>query len=160
MMSGLSVWEIGAPRWPSPGPCANAGSNDRSGDLAADRGGALRQTARSDDRPAGRKRRCAESRVRRVHSDAAPGDAVSRSASRWSGGGVGRLADRCARVWDLRDAAFCEDDTPRPGGGAQRYVGAWSNGQTEGQINRLKTLKRAMYGRAGVELLRARMMPL
>lgn len=23
----------------------------------------------------------------------------------------------------------------------------WSNGQTEGQINRLKTLKRAMYGR-------------
>ena len=35
----------------------------------------------------------------------------------------------------------------------------WSNGQTEGQINRLKTLKRAMYGRAGVDLLRARMMP-
>jgi len=36
----------------------------------------------------------------------------------------------------------------------------WSNGQTEGQINRLKTLKRAMYGRAGAELLRARMLPL
>jgi len=36
----------------------------------------------------------------------------------------------------------------------------WSNGQAEGQINRLKTLKRAMYGRAGVELLRARMLPL
>lgn len=35
----------------------------------------------------------------------------------------------------------------------------WSNGQAEGQINKLKTLKRAMYGRAGVELLRARMMP-
>jgi hypothetical protein len=35
----------------------------------------------------------------------------------------------------------------------------WSDGQTEGQINRLKTLKRAMYGRAGVELLRARMLP-
>jgi transposase len=35
----------------------------------------------------------------------------------------------------------------------------WSNGQTEGQINRLKTLKRAMYGRAGAELLRARMLP-
>jgi hypothetical protein len=31
----------------------------------------------------------------------------------------------------------------------------WSNGQTEGYINRLKTLKRAMYGRAGAELLRA-----
>ena len=36
----------------------------------------------------------------------------------------------------------------------------WSNGQTEGQISRLKTLKRAMYGRAGAELLRARMLPL
>jgi transposase len=36
----------------------------------------------------------------------------------------------------------------------------WSNGQTEGQINRLKTLKRAMYGRAGTELLRARLLPL
>ncbi|MDF1600267.1 ISL3 family transposase [Mesorhizobium sp. YIM 152430] len=35
----------------------------------------------------------------------------------------------------------------------------WTNGQAEGQINRLKTLKRAMYGRAGPELLRARMLP-
>ncbi len=34
-----------------------------------------------------------------------------------------------------------------------------SNGQTEGQINRLKTLKPSKHGRAGVELLRARMMP-
>jgi transposase len=36
----------------------------------------------------------------------------------------------------------------------------WSSGQVEGQINRLKTLKRAMYGRASTELLRARMLPL
>jgi len=36
----------------------------------------------------------------------------------------------------------------------------WSNGQTEGQINKLKTLERAMYGRTGLELLRALMMPL
>lgn len=35
----------------------------------------------------------------------------------------------------------------------------WSNGQAEGQINRLKTLKRAMYGRAGPDLMRARMLP-
>ena len=35
----------------------------------------------------------------------------------------------------------------------------WSNGPVEGQINRLKTLKRQMYGRAGVELLRARLLP-
>jgi transposase len=35
----------------------------------------------------------------------------------------------------------------------------WSNGPVEGQVNRLKTIKRQMYGRAGVELLRARLMP-
>jgi transposase len=32
----------------------------------------------------------------------------------------------------------------------------WSNGQTEGQINRLKMLKRQMYGRAKLDLLRQR----
>ncbi|HTS66285.1 MAG TPA: transposase, partial [Candidatus Acidoferrales bacterium] len=35
----------------------------------------------------------------------------------------------------------------------------WSMGQVEGQINRLKTIKRQMYGRAGFELLRARVLP-
>ena len=33
-------------------------------------------------------------------------------------------------------------------------------GQTEGQINRLKTLKGAMFGRADTELLRARLLPI
>ena len=32
----------------------------------------------------------------------------------------------------------------------------WSNGQTEGQINRLKVLKRQMYGRAKLDLLEKR----
>jgi transposase len=36
----------------------------------------------------------------------------------------------------------------------------WSNGPVEGHINRLKTLRRQMYGRAGVDLLRARLLPL
>jgi len=35
----------------------------------------------------------------------------------------------------------------------------WSNGPVEGHISRLKMLKRQMYGRAGVELLRARLLP-
>jgi len=35
----------------------------------------------------------------------------------------------------------------------------WSNGQTEGQINRLKMLKRQMYGRAGMDLLSRRFLP-
>jgi len=37
---------------------------------------------------------------------------------------------------------------------------SWSNGPVEGHINRLKTLKRQMYGRAGFELLRARLLPM
>ena len=35
---------------------------------------------------------------------------------------------------------------------------SWSNGQAEGQVNRLKMLKRQMYGRAGFDLLRARVL--
>lgn len=34
----------------------------------------------------------------------------------------------------------------------------WSNGQTEGQVNRLKLLKRQMYGRASFDLLRRRVL--
>ncbi|MDM0053749.1 transposase [Variovorax sp. J22R115] len=34
----------------------------------------------------------------------------------------------------------------------------WSNGQTEGHVNRLKYLKRQMYGRASIELLRLRVL--
>ena len=34
----------------------------------------------------------------------------------------------------------------------------WSNGQVEGQIHRLKLLKRQMYGRAGFDLLRIRVL--
>jgi hypothetical protein len=35
---------------------------------------------------------------------------------------------------------------------------SWSNGPVEGQVNRLKLIKRSMYGRAGFKLLRARVM--
>jgi transposase len=34
----------------------------------------------------------------------------------------------------------------------------WSNGQTEDHVNRLKFLKRQMYGRPSVELLRLRVL--
>ena len=33
----------------------------------------------------------------------------------------------------------------------------WSNGPVEGQVNRLKAIKRQMFGRAGFQLLRARL---
>jgi transposase len=35
----------------------------------------------------------------------------------------------------------------------------WSNGQVEGQIHRLKLVKRQMYGRAKFNLLRSRVLP-
>lgn len=35
---------------------------------------------------------------------------------------------------------------------------SWSNGQVEGQVNRLKLLKRQMYGRANFDLLRLRVL--
>ena len=37
---------------------------------------------------------------------------------------------------------------------------SWSNGQTEGQVNRLKLVKRSMFGRAGFDLLKTRVLPL
>lgn len=40
----------------------------------------------------------------------------------------------------------------------QAFVSAWSNGQTAGQVNRLKMLKRQGYGRAGFDLLRRRVL--
>ena len=40
---------------------------------------------------------------------------------------------------------------------AAAVVAVWSNGQTEGQVTKLKLVKRQMYGRAKVDLLRARL---
>lgn len=34
------------------------------------------------------------------------------------------------------------------------FILPWSQGQTEGQVNRLKMIKRMLYGRAGFDLLR------
>ncbi len=34
----------------------------------------------------------------------------------------------------------------------------WSNGQVEGQVNRLKLIKRQMYGRANFDLLRVKVL--
>jgi transposase len=40
----------------------------------------------------------------------------------------------------------------------QALSSRWSNGQLEGQINRLKAIKRQMYGRGKLDLLRARVL--
>ena len=38
------------------------------------------------------------------------------------------------------------------------FSSPWSSGQVEGQINRLKYLKRQMYGRATLDLMRIRVL--
>jgi len=112
------------------------------------------------DAPANRQRRCAEDRICRVHHHASVGNAIP-----WfvNGGSIEKLD-----AW-LHDAQLSGIYAMQRFARAARQdidavlnavLELWSNGQTEGQINRLKAIKRAMYGRAGIELLRARMIPL
>lgn len=76
--------------------------------------------------------------------------------------------DRDAMLNWIRTAAQCGiGPLVRFAYGLKKDLGAvvaavetrWSNGQVEGQINRLKAIKRQMYGRAAFHLLRARVMP-
>jgi transposase len=46
----------------------------------------------------------------------------------------------------------CEQDTVQAA-----IAELWSTGQVEGQITKLKLVKRSMYGRAKIDLLEARM---
>jgi hypothetical protein len=48
--------------------------------------------------------------------------------------------------------------TADEGAVAAALVKPWSNGQTEGQITKLKLVKRQMYGRAKLDLLRVRLL--
>jgi transposase len=43
---------------------------------------------------------------------------------------------------------------------AAAIASPWSNGQTEGQICKLKLVKRQMYGRGKIDLLQARVIGL
>ena len=59
--------------------------------------------------------------------------------------GTSLLASFAAGITKTRDAVRAAIIEP------------WSNGQTEGQINKLKMVKRQMYGRAKIDLLEARL---
>jgi transposase len=66
--------------------------------------------------------------------------------------------------WLTRDEASSSPDLRRFAEGIRRdeaavqaaVTKAWRNGPVEGHVNRLKRIKRQMYGRAGFVLLRAR----
>ena len=70
------------------------------------------------------------------------------------------MAERRPAIGLLCDATFARTVQRDIDAVRNAITEPWSNGQTEGQINRLKALKRTMYGRAGPELLRARLLPL
>lgn len=82
---------------------------------------------------------------------------------------VQMIGDRDAQTLD----AWLADATASPVPELRRFAGSlrrdysavssalklpWSNGQTEGQVNRLKLIKRQMFGRAKLELLRVRVL--
>ena len=68
--------------------------------------------------------------------------------------------------WLTRGEASSDPDLRRFAEGIRRDEASvhaavterWSNGPVEGHVNRLKTIKRQMYGRAGFVLLRARVL--
>ena len=68
--------------------------------------------------------------------------------------------------WLARGEASPDPDLRRFAEGIRRDEAAvqaavtevWSNGPVEGHVNRLKTIKRQMYGRSGFVLLRARVL--
>lgn len=71
-------------------------------------------------------------------------------------------------TWLAKSAASGIPELKRFVAGIQRDCDAvvaaveqnWSNGPVEGQVHRLKLLKRQMYGRSGFQLLRRRVLPL
>jgi len=54
-------------------------------------------------------------------------------------------------------ASFCKSIVADLAAVRAALTEPWSNGQTEGQITKLKLVKRQMYGRARLDLLRARL---
>jgi transposase len=54
-------------------------------------------------------------------------------------------------------ASFANGVTKDRAAVSAAITSAWSNGQTEGQITKLKLVKRQMYGRAKLDLLQARL---
>ena len=79
---------------------------------------------------------------------------------------IRKLSPGTLTAWLARAEASACPDLRRFAEGIRRDEAAvhaavtqrWSNGPVEGHINRLKTIKRQMYGRAGFVLLRARVL--
>ena len=62
-----------------------------------------------------------------------------------------------ARARSSLVASFAAGVTKDPAAVAAAISLPWSNGQTEGQITKLKLVKRQMYGRGKIDMLQARL---
>ena len=69
-----------------------------------------------------------------------------------------RLDPWIAMAADTKLAAFAAGVEADKDAVAAAISTPWSSGQVEGKVNRLKAIKRQMYGRAKIDLLRARVM--
>ena len=104
-----------------------------------------------------------------VHAEIRRGTGV-RGVGRLEGDGLRRQAEGVERVMvyprmGLEDADRVHRQDGVEGVGKPRAVNQrlqhrwrWSNGQTEGQITKLKLVKRQMYGRGKLDLLQARVL--
>ncbi|MBB4186231.1 hypothetical protein GGE07_002890 [Sinorhizobium terangae] len=163
-----ACWELGGVPKKSPSMVsfhrAQLGIGSRSGyrprDVASCCRGAVHPATRPFDASTGKKGRCPEAGIYRIRRDAAwrrasPESFAAKDRKHWTCGSTMRSTQNAFRSCVFacvlrRDIDAVDNAIELP----------WSNGQAEGQINRLKTLKPAMYGRAGPELLRARMLRL
>ncbi|MER5935241.1 hypothetical protein [Streptomyces sp. NPDC002054] len=64
--------------------------------------------------------------------------------------------DQVVRLGWVAPAGSVEVDYKRQGGDTVSLP--WNSGVVEGHVNRIKMLKRQMFGRAGFELLRKRVL--
>ena len=67
------------------------------------------------------------------------------------------LVDRLGRAQKSLVVSFANGITQDEAAVREAMTSKCSNGQTEGQITRLKLVKRQMYGRGKLDLLQARM---
>ena len=127
--------------------------------VAAGGGGAVEQGTRRVDQPAGADRRFSEAAVPWLRCHAQAGFQFSRDSAWGQGDPLHRWMEEARKTGIHSLVRFVRTLKQDLSAVEAAVSEPWSNGPVEGQLNRLKMLKRQMYGRAGIELLRARLLP-
>lgn len=85
-------------------------------------------------------------------------DLAARLAAMLRGHSAEAVEEWLAAAWSSALKRFAASLQRDAGGLANAIALPWSTGPAEGHISRLKAIKRSMYGRAGFELLRQRLL--